>query len=222
MKILLVEDDLLLSDSVVHALETDYSLEQVYTVKEALIKLQMSVYDLILLDLILPDGTGMDICTKIRQHYDQLPILILTGKESVEQKVSALNSGADDYLTKPFEIEELRARINALLRRSTANPTPHTLVLDDLRLDLNQGIVRRGKVMIRLRRKEMLVLEYLMRHAGKVCTREKLFQYAWQGDSNSATNTVTVHIKYLRDRIDTPFTKKLIKTVHGWGYKIET
>jgi DNA-binding response OmpR family regulator len=150
-----------------------------------------------------------------------MPILMLTGQAETEKKVLALDAGADDYLVKPFKIEELLARIRALLRRHPTALTSNTLSIDSLILDPSRKIVKRNEDNIVLRRKEFDLLEYLMRNNGRVITREMIVDNIWDSNHESVTNVVDVHIKYLRDKIDKPYKKKLIKTVHGVGYKIE-
>ena len=151
-----------------------------------------------------------------------MPILMLTGQSETEKKVLALDAGADDYLVKPFRFEELLARIRALLRRNTVTLTSNILSIDNLTLDPAKKTVKRNEDNITLRRKEFSLLEYLMRNNGRVITREMILDHIWESTNDSVTNVVDVHIKYLRDKVDKPYKKKLIKTVHGVGYKIET
>jgi len=151
------------------------------------------------------------------------PILILSGETKVLSKVTLLDAGADDYLTKPFSLGELKARLRVLTRRSeSSRPKQHQLKTADLTLDSDTHHVTRAGQLIKLRRKEFAMLECLMQHAGSVVTRDILTNYAWRENEDAWTNTIDVHIKYLRDKIDRPFTTPLIKTVHGFGYKLET
>lgn len=222
MRILIVEDD---SDIVLilyRALRLNYMVDSVATVAGALKKLDESDYSAILLDLALSDGSGLSVCEKIREQGKHIPILILSGSADVIDKVKLLDSGANDYLTKPFNLEELKARLRVLLRQpATTSTARHRMVIGDLTLDSVKHQVERDGRNIDLRKKEFSVLECLMKNAGRVVSRNTLTDYAWDEQDYNLTNTVDVHIKYLRDKIDRPFEDHLIKTVHGLGYKID-
>lgn len=221
MRILLIEDDNQIAESIKDRLVAHFTVEIALSGEQAEYKLQINSYDLVILDWFLPDTNGLEICQKIRKSGLTMPILMLTGNSEVEKKVMALDAGADDYLTKPFRFEELLARIRALLRRQPQNLLATTLSVDDLTFDLSKRVVKRNGNTIPLRRKELYLLEYLMRNNGQVLTREMILDHIWDSNNESLTNIVDVHIKYLRDKIDKPFKKKLIKTVHGLGYKLE-
>jgi DNA-binding response OmpR family regulator len=221
MKILLIEDDDLMAQTLQETLSGDFVAEVASSALEGEDLINANSYDLIVLDLNLPDLNGIKLCQKIRQEGIVTPILILTGENELQTKVEALDAGADDYLTKPFRIEELKARVRALLRRPSQGFTSNMLHIDDLVLDLDKKVVQRGHAIIHLRRKEFDLLEYLLRNAGKVLTRNMILEHVWDSSYDSLGNTVDVHVKYLRDHIDRMFHKKLIKTVHGLGYKIE-
>jgi DNA-binding response OmpR family regulator len=221
MRILLIEDDKQMAHAVRAALENYFIVEIALTGEKGEQQLQINNYDLVILDWVLPDTNGLALCERIRKLGLTVPILMLTGQDEVEKKVMSLNAGADDYLTKPFRFEELLARIRALLRRRSVEIVPTTLTLDDLIFDLNKRSVKRNGSVINLRRKELYLLEYLMKNIGRVITREMILDQIWDSSNESLTNIVDVHIKYLRDKIDKPFDKKLIKTVHGFGYKME-
>ncbi len=178
-------------------------------------------YDMIILDRLLPGADGLEICKKLREQGNHTPILMLTAKGQVSDRVEGLNSGADDYLTKPFAFEELLARIKALVRRPKAT-TGNTLQVDDLSLNTDTYEIKRGKNSIALSSKEFALLEYLMRHQNKTLTKEQIINHVWSYDANILPNTVEVFIGYLRNKIDRPFKdkKNLINTVRGFGYKI--
>lgn len=220
MKILVVDDDQQILDTLKDQLSTYFMIETATKGEEGEFLAQVNDYDLIILDYMLPDISGLEICQKLRDNNIKTPILMLTGKGEVEEKVQALNLGIDDYLTKPFNIDELLARVRALLRRPQIIQS-NVIKVGDLVIDLDKGIVRRGQKTIHLRRKELYLLEYLARNVGRVISREMILEHVWDSDDEPITNTVDVHIKYLRDSIDRQFEKKLIKTIHGFGYKLE-
>ena len=221
MRILLIDDDKQMALAVKAALENYFIVEIALTGEKGEAQLQLNNYDLAIIDWVLPDTNGLELCERIRNAGINIPILMLTGQIETEKKVMSLNAGADDYLTKPFRFEELLARIRALLRRRTVEIVPTTLSVDDLIFDLNKRSVKRNGSVINLRRKELYLLEYLMKNIGRVITREMILDQIWDSSNESLTNIVDVHIKYLRDKIDKPFNKKLIKTIHGFGYKME-
>jgi len=221
MRILLVEDDHDTADTIKDELSKSYVVEVSSNGEDGELKAQVNEYDLIILDSILPGISGVDVCRKLRQSHINTPILMLTGKSEIAEKVAALDSGADDYLTKPFSFDELFARIRALIRRPDTNQIPNVISVDDLRIDLTTKQVVRGEKAIHLRRKELYLLEYLARNVGRVMTRDMILNHVWDSVDEPETNIVDVHVKYLRDAIDKDFDKKLIKTVHGLGYKLE-
>lgn len=221
MRILLIDDDRQIAQSVKDKLKEFFTIEIALNGEQAEYKIQIGNYDLFIIDWFLPDTNGLALCQKIRQASLTAPILMLTGNAEIEKKVMALDAGADDYLTKPFSFEELLARVRALLRRQPKDLLAPVLAVDDLTFDLAKRVVKREGSVIPLRRKELYLLEYLMRNNGQVLTREMILDHIWDSNNDSLTNIVDVHIKYLRDKIDKPFKKKLIKTVHGLGYKIE-
>ena len=202
-------------------LEKDYLVEVSFSGEDGEYQAEVNACDLIILDLGLPDKNGLEVCRNIRIRRIQVPLLVLTGEYDVQTKVALFEAGADDYLIKPFNFAELKVRIRALLRRQQQVFISHVLSTQDLTLDLNKKIVKRGVTNISLRRKEFYLLEYLVRNAGNVVSRTMILDNVWESDCDSLTNIVDVHIKYLRDQIDRSFKKKLIKTVHGLGYKLE-
>ncbi len=179
-------------------------------------------YDLVILDVMLPGLDGLEICRQMRAERILSPVLMLTARGAVEDRVTGLNVGADDYLTKPFAMEELLARINALLRRRDRRfDETNQLCVDDLTLDMARHEARRGGRIIELMAKEFALLEYLMRHAGCVLTRTQIIDAVWRYDIEALSNVVDIYIHYLREKIDHGFSRSLIKTVRGVGYKIE-
>ncbi|HEV2460925.1 MAG TPA: response regulator transcription factor [Ktedonobacterales bacterium] len=179
-------------------------------------------YDLVVLDLMLPGLDGMGVVQAMRQMRVQTPVLMLTARGALEDKVAGLKAGADDYLTKPFAMEELIARVEALLRRRTRElDTSQRLQVGDLTLDLVRHEARRGHRLIELTAKEFALLEYLMRHRGQVLTRAQITDRVWRYDLDALSNVVDIYIHYLREKIDRGFAQPLIKTVRGVGYKID-
>jgi len=179
-------------------------------------------YDVVILDIMLPEIDGVEVCRQMRAEHIMSPVLMLTARGSLEDRVTGLNVGADDYLTKPFAMEELLARINALLRRRDqrfdGNPR---LNVGDLTLDLVGHEARRDGRVIELTAKEFALLEYLMRHPGQVLTRTQIVDAVWRYDMEALSNVVDIYIHYLRDKVDQGYSHRLIKTVRGVGYKIE-
>ena len=177
-------------------------------------------YDLIILDVMLPSMDGFEVCKKIREMGLKMPILMLTAKSMPEEKVAGLDQGADDYLVKPFELNELIARIRALGRRS-ASLTPNKLMVGDLVLDTGSHEVLRNNTPIQLTGKEYRILEYLMRNSGQVLSKDKIISHVWDFDTDILPNTVEVYIGYLRSKIDRPFKgSPLIHTLRGFGYRL--
>jgi len=178
-------------------------------------------FDAVLLDLGLPDMNGLEVCRRLRKISPDMPILIITGVDDISSKVELLDAGADDYLTKPFDAQELRARINALIRRRPRLPSISAVTAGDLKLDPSKRTVARAGVPITLRRKEFDILEYLVINKGRVLTRDMIVSHAWTSTSSSWTGSVDVHIKHLRDKVDKPFDYPLIKTVYAVGYMLD-
>jgi DNA-binding response OmpR family regulator len=173
-------------------------------------------YDLIILDIMLPDINGIELCRRIKNHNIKTPVLMLTAVDSTESKVKGLDSGADDYLTKPFAFEEFLARVRALLRRPTLMSA--LLKVSDLTLDPVRHEAKRGGRIIQLTWKEFALLEYLMRNKGRILSRTKIFDHIWGDDLDTSSNVVDVYISYLRDKIDKNYSPKLIHTVRNVGY----
>jgi two-component system OmpR family response regulator len=221
MKLLLIEDNRDIALAFRQVLATGYSITLAENGRFGLKHARNDSYDIIILDLNLPDMAGLDVCEELRAGGCDTPILILTGESKVITKIRLLDAGADDYLTKPFSLGELKARLRVLKRRGHQEPTaPKQLVVGELTLDKDSHQVSRDGQAIQLRRKEFALLECLMLHAGSVVSRSLLGNYAWQGADTPWTNTIDVHVKHLRDKIDRPFGRPLIQTVHGLGYKL--
>lgn len=221
-KILYVEDDRNISGALAQALQASYDIDIAHSGKLALYKTDTEDYEAIVLDLNLPDMSGFIVCQQLRERGVNAPILILSGESSVLTKINLLDAGANDYLTKPFSLGELKARLRVLARyNSKIDKTCYQITVGDLTLDRQTFKVMRGDCEIILRRKEFALLECLMAHAGNVVTRDMLVHSVWHNPNELWTNTVDVHIKHLRDKVDRPFDGSFIQTVHGLGYKIE-
>ncbi len=221
MRILLVMADEQTALKIKQELDDLYTTESTNTGEKGEDLACFNEYDLVILDKVLPDINGIEVCRRLRELDIKTPILILTEDNKIYSKVKGLDSGADDCLAKPFNLKELTARIRALLRRNPISLSPNILQVNDLQLDLNRRVVKRANTFIKLRRKEFHILEYLIRNQGIVVTREMILDHVWESESESLNNIVDVHIKYLRDHIDKNYDKKLIQTIHGVGYKIE-
>lgn len=219
MKILIIEDNKQLAATIQHNLKKYYVADTAHTGKIAEDLAYTNEYDLILLDLGLPDMDGTEVCARIRENGSVVPILAITGKAKLGDKVRTLDSGVDDYLTKPFQFAELLARMRSLLRRNTNTPIISSqLVCSDLTLNTVSQVVQRKGQIIELREKEFQLLEYLMRNQGAAMSRNQILEHVWDTSTDPLTNTVDVHINALRQKICYPFNTRLIKTVHGTGY----
>lgn len=220
MRILVVEDDERISSFVKRGLEAEGYLVDIAQDGQEGIQRGMDPYDMIILDLLLPGKNGHDVCQALRREQIQTPILILTAKEALQDKLRGFDYGADDYLTKPFAFEELLARIKALLRRKPYKESAAELKVADLTLDRESREVRRGTKVISLTRKEFDLLEFLMSNPNKALSRVSLLEHVWGYHYDTLTNVVDVYIGYLRKKVDGGSKKKLIQTVRDFGYKI--
>jgi len=223
MKILVVEDEHRIAQSIKKGLEQErYTVDVAFTGTDGFDLASTEEYDCIILDLMLPGMDGLTICKHLRANGNHTPILILTAKGQTEDKVNGLNTGADDYVTKPFSFEELLARIRALVRRPKTMAS-QMITVHDLVLDPQTFEVQRGGVGISLSGKEFTLLEYLMRHPGQTLTKEQIITHVWDYNADILPNTVEVNIRNLRKKIDIPFRRKkpLINTLRGFGYKLE-
>ena len=220
MRILLVEDEPKVASFIRRALEEEsYAVDVCGDGAMGLDWGQGVNYDLIILDLMLPGLPGLQVLRQLRAAGVKTPVLILTARSEVDQRVKGLDAGADDYLTKPFAIEELIARARALFRRASGTPTG-TLQVDDLVLNPVTREVTRGGQRIELTAKEYALLEYLMRNAGRVLTRPMITEHVWDLDFDTFTNVIDVYISYLRNKIDRGRESSLIQTVRGSGYML--
>jgi heavy metal response regulator len=220
MRALLVEDERKIADFIQKGLaECGYAVDVAYDGDEALQWTDVADYDVIILDVMLPARDGIEVCRTLRDRRLRTPILMLTARDAVEDRVRGLDSGADDYLVKPFAFSELLARLRALSRRDRA-ALGTVLSVADLTMDTSTRDVRRHSVAIELTTKEYALLEYLMRHANQVLTRTMIAEHVWSYDFDNATNVIDVHIRNVRRKIDDPFPTKLIHTVRGAGYRI--
>ena len=222
MRILVVEDEHIIARAVKKGLEMEsYSVDIAFNAQQGLDLALSEEYDCMIIDWMLPGKTGLDVCHDIRAQGNHTPILMLTAKGSVDDKVQGLDSGADDYLVKPFAFEELLARIRALTRRS------HDMVQvilegPDISLNTTSYEVKRGDTSIVLSRKEFSLLEYLLRHKNAIVTKDQIMQHVWDFDSDILPNTVEVYIGYLRQKLEKPFEyPPLITTIRGFGYSIK-
>jgi len=222
MKILIVEDEHKIANSVKKGLEQEScAVDVAYNGTDGYDLASSENYEVIILDLMLPDMDGIEICQNLRANNVHTPILMLTAKSQLEDKVEGLNSGADDYLVKPFAFNELLARIKALTRRPQ-NTLGTVLSLEDLSLNTLTYEVKRAGKEIKLSKQEYALLEYLLRHKNTVLTKEQIINNLWDYDADVLPNTVEVYIGYLRNKIDRPFPKNptLIHTLRGFGYKL--
>ncbi|MFI5177561.1 MAG: winged helix-turn-helix domain-containing protein [Vicinamibacterales bacterium] len=219
MRALLVEDDAAIADFVSRGLrEAGFAVDHAAD-GEAGLKAAVGVpYDVAVVDLMLPGRDGLSLIDELRRRRIATPVLILSARRSVDDRVRGLQAGGDDYLTKPFAFAELLARVQALVRRATRTPEPTTLTVEDLALDLLSRRVTRGGMSIDLRPREFALLEYLMRNAGRVVSKTMILSHVWEYNFDPQTNIVDVLVSRLREKIDRPFDRKLLHTVRGVGY----
>jgi DNA-binding response OmpR family regulator len=222
MRALIVEDDRAISEFVARGLrEAGFAVDEAADGVDALEKALAEPYDVAIVDLMLPKRDGLSLIDELRQRGLTIPVLILSARRSVDDRVKGLQAGGDDYLTKPFAFAELLARVQALVRRSTRAPEPTTLSLGDLTLDLLSRRVVRAGTPIELRPREFALLEYLLRHPGKVVSKTMILSHVWDYNFDPQTNIVDVLVSRLREKIDRPFERKLLRTVRGVGYILE-
>lgn len=222
MKVLIVEDEHKIADSIQKGLKQEgFSVDKAYDGETGYDLASTEDYDVIVLDWMMPFLSGIEILAKLRHEDINTPILMLTARSQVGDKVTGLDSGADDYLAKPFDFSELVARIKALGRRPKQTFS-EKLKIDNLELNLNTKAVKRGNKEVDLSKKEYLLLEYLLRNKNKTLTKDQIIGSVWEFESDILPNTVEVYIGYLRNKIDKPFRKdkRLIHTVRGFGYKL--
>lgn len=219
MRALLVEDDASIAEFVTRGLrEAGFAVDHAADGDEGLNAAVREAYDVAIVDLMLPERDGLSLIDELRRRGITTPVLILSARRSVDDRVKGLQVGGDDYLTKPFAFAELVARVQALVRRATRTPEPTTLTVGDLTLDLLSRRVTRGDVPIELRPREFALLEFLMRNAGRVVSKTMILSHVWDYNFDPQTNVVDVLVSRLREKIDRPFEKKFVHTVRGVGY----
>ncbi len=220
MRVLVVEDELKLASLLQQGLEDEgLGVDVATSGEQAVTSALATEYDAIVLDVVLPGWDGFEVCRRLRRKEVWSPTLMLTARGDVESKVRGLDSGADDYLVKPFSFDELLARLRALVRRGAA-PRPAVLEVGDLRLDPGTRQVWRGGAEVELTAREFALLETLMRRPGQVLSRFELLEHVWSGSYENRSNVIDVYIGYLRDKIDRPFGRRSLETVRGAGYRL--
>ncbi|MEK7533554.1 MAG: response regulator transcription factor [Patescibacteria group bacterium] len=220
MRVLIVEDERRLSNIIKKGfVEDGFAVDQAFDGEEGQYLAESEQYDLIVLDIMLPKVDGLQVCKEIRKKNIKTPVLMLTAKSTTEDKVAGLDSGADDYIIKPFSFVEFRSRVHALIRRSHQETSP-ILFVDDLIVDPLKHIVKRADKTLNLTPKEFAVIELLLRHKGEVVSRTMIIEHVWDYNFDGMSNVVDVFVGTLRKKIDTAARVKLIQTVHGVGYKI--
>jgi two-component system OmpR family response regulator len=220
MRVLIVEDEAKMAGLIQRGLRDDgLAADVAVEGEDALWMAGSTDYDAIVLDVLLPGIDGFEVCRRLRADGVRSPVLMLTARDAVEDRVRGLDTGADDYLTKPFSLAELAARLRALARRGPVERMP-VLEVGDLRLDPAARRVWRGSAQIALSAREFALLETLMRHPGQVLDRLQLLDHAWDGEYENRSNVIDVYIRYLREKVDRPFGLKSIETVRGDGYRL--
>ena len=218
MKVLIVEDDKILSDTIKQCIEKKYNTEQAYDGYEGYMFAKENIYDVIILDLMMPEMNGNEVLVKLRNNGVLTPVLILTAKDSLSDKVKGLNNGADDYLVKPFEREELLARLDALIRRNKGFYLNNTIQFKDLKLNPQNRKAYIGEKEISLQGKQFDLLEYLINSQNTIITKEQIFDKIWGFDSDTSTNVVEVYASSLRKELKKYGYDRYIKTLRGVGY----
>ena len=222
MKILLLEDEQRVAAFIRKGLEeASHKITVAYDGEYGFTLAIRNTYDLIILDIILPQKSGLDVCKEIREQKIETPILMLTALGTLDDKVTGLELGADDYLVKPFHFKELLARVNALTRRKGKIVSAKLLKVADLEMDMQTKKVLRSRKPIKLTAKEFKLLEFLLQHKGKILSRTEIVEYVWGISFDTGTNIIDVYINYLRNKIDKGHSRKLIQTVVGMGYTID-
>ena len=218
MRLLVVEDEKKLNDLITKKLEKEYyGVDSCFDGEEAVRYVEGTEYDAIILDIMLPKLDGFEVIKRIRAKKNKVPILLLTARDNIDDKVKGLDYGADDYLVKPFIFEELMARIRVLLRRNSGN-ADNVVTIANLKVDLDAKTVFRDDLFIKLSGREYSILEYLIRNKGKILSRERIEDHIWNYEYEGGTNVIDVYIRYLRKKIDDSYTPKLIHTIRGLGY----
>jgi two-component system OmpR family response regulator len=220
VRVLVVEDEVKMAGLLRRGLsEEGYAVDVAATGEDGLARVRATEYDAVVLDVMLPGMNGLETCRRLREGGVWTPVLVLTARDAVEDRVAGLDTGADDYLTKPFSFAELLARLRALVRRGAVE-RPSVLRVGDLELDPAARRVRRADTEIPLSSKEFALLETLMRRSGEVLSRFQLLEHAWDYAYENRSNVVDVYIRYLREKVDRPFGRRSIETVRGAGYRL--
>ena len=218
MRLLVVEDEKKLHELITKKLKKEYyGVDSCFDGEEAVRYVEGTEYDAVILDIMLPKLDGFEVIKRIRAKKNKVPILLLTARDNIDDKVKGLDYGADDYLVKPFIFEELMARIRVLLRRNSGN-ADNVITVANLKVDLDAKTVFRDGVLIKLSGREYSILEYLIRNKGKILPRERIEDHIWNYEYEGGTNVIDVYIRYLRKKIDDSYTPKLIHTIRGLGY----
>ena len=218
MRLLVVEDEKKLNELITKKLKKEYyGVDSCFDGEEAIRYVEGTEYDAVILDIMLPKLDGFEVIKRIRAKKNKVPILLLTARDNIDDKVKGLDYGADDYLVKPFIFEELMARIRVLLRRNSGN-ADNVVTIANLKVDLDAKTVFRDDLLIKLSGREYSILEYLIRNKGKILSRERIEDHIWNYEYAGGTNVIDVYIRYLRKKIDDSYTPKLIHTIRGLGY----
>ena len=220
MKVLIIEDEKILSDTIKEVLKDDYEVDQAYNGEEGELYAKKGIYDAIVLDLMLPIYDGYTVLEKIRNEKIFTPVLILTAKDSLEDKLKGFHTGADDYLTKPFEKEELKVRIEAIIRRNSPNDLKKEIRFKDLVLDINKKEAFINKEKLKLKEKQFSMLAYLIQYQGRIITKEQIYDKVWGFNSDTATNVVEVYANKIKKELKKYDYDKYFKTIRGVGYMI--
>lgn len=220
MRILVVEDERDLNRVIAKRLQSEgYSVDSSYDGEQALLFLSVGEFDAVIMDIMMPVLSGIDVLKEMRAKDNTTPVLILTAKDSIQDKVDGLDIGADDYMIKPFSFDELLARIRVMTRKAVGQ-TKNVFTVGDLKVDTNSRTVTRADKEISLSAKEYEILEYMVRNKGTVLSRKKIENHVWNFDYSGGTNVIDVYVRYLRKKIDEGYENKLIHTVRGMGYVI--
>ena len=218
MRLLVVEDEKKLNELITKKLKKEYyGVDSCFDGEETIRYVEATEYDAVILDIMLPKLDGFEVIKRIRAKKNKVPILLLTARDNIDDKVKGLDYGADDYLVKPFIFKELMARIRVLLRRNSGN-ADNVITIANLKVDLDAKLVFRDDMLIKLSGREYSILEYLIRNKGKILSRERIEDHIWNYDYEGGTNVIDVYIRYLRKKIDDSYTPKLIHTIRGLGY----
>ena len=221
MRILVAEDEKSLNRVITKRLESEgYSVDSCFNGEDALDYMYVGEFDAVIMDIMMPKLDGIEAVKRMRARGDSTPVIFLTAKDSISDRVAGLDAGAEDYLTKPFAFEELLARIRVMTRKKSGNTT-NVYTVADLVLDTSSRTVQRGGTQITVSAKEYDILEYLILNKGKIISREKIENHVWNFDYSGGTNIVDVYIRYLRKKLDDGFDEKLIHTVRGMGYVLK-